>query len=121
MTKNEIAIALRNCRKKMKLTGPVVVQKLHDMGIDLTVKALYNWETARCQPDFQAFMGLCDIYGLDNVMQEFGYGQGREPGMICGALKQELLDKIMLLDEDDCKIVSAYVDGLLTGNTEKAV
>lgn len=121
MTKMEIAHALRNCRKKAKLKGPVVVQELNHMGITLTVKALYNWETARCQPDFQSFMGLCDIYGLDNILQEFGYEKEVKHEIACGVQKQELLDKVMCLNEEDCKIVSAYVDGLLVSNIKKVI
>jgi transcriptional regulator with XRE-family HTH domain len=112
MTKSEIASALRSCRKKVNLSGTKVIEKLKASGVVLSVKALYNWEKGRSQPDFNAFMGLCDIYGIDTILSAFGYDHKETAVSRPQIYQNELIERILLLDENDCKIVSAYIDGL---------
>jgi hypothetical protein len=59
-------------------------------------------------------MSLCDIYGIDNIMSAFGYENKEAVVTRPHTYKDEFLDKIVLLDEIKCKIVLAYIDGLLT-------
>ena len=112
MTKSEIASALRSCRKKVNLSGTKVIEKLRVSGVELSVKALYNWETGRSQPDFKAFMGLCDIYGIDTILSAFGYDSEATIVNHPQTYRDKLIDRILLLDENDCKVASAYIDGL---------
>jgi transcriptional regulator with XRE-family HTH domain len=119
MTKAEIAKSLKSYRQKANLTGTEVMAKLKSKGIVYTVKAIYNWETGRSQPDCNTFMALCGIYGIENIMSAFGYENEEAVGARPRTYKDELLDKIVLLDEINCKIVSAYIDGLLTDKRGK--
>jgi transcriptional regulator with XRE-family HTH domain len=113
MTKSEIAKNLRSYRQKANLTGTEVIAKLKSNGIVFTVKALYNWETGRSQPDCDTFMALCDIYGIENILSAFAY-EKEDRTTHPRTYKDELLDKINQLDEYSGKIVLAYIDGLLT-------
>jgi transcriptional regulator with XRE-family HTH domain len=119
MTKSEIAKTLRIYRQKANLTGTEVIKKLKARGIEFTDKAIYNWETGRSQPDCDTFLSLCDIYGIDNIMSAFEYKSEEAVGTRPRTYKDEVLGKIVLLDEINCKIVSAYIDGLLTDKRGK--
>ncbi|NCB52814.1 MAG: XRE family transcriptional regulator [Clostridia bacterium] len=112
MTKTEISKILRYYRRLSGLTGPEVIYILKEKGVRYSVKALYNWETGRSQPDCDTFIKLCEIYGIENVLHAFGYTPiiTGEKYSLC---KTDLLNKFNQLDDEKCKIVSAYIDGLL--------
>ena len=112
MNKTEIANNLRYYRRQSHLTGPEVIELLKEKGIIFSVKALYNWETGRSQPDCDTFIKLCDIYGIESIITAFGYVPGKSDNKY-KSHKTELLHKAHQLDDEKCKIVSAYIDGLL--------
>lgn len=116
MTKSEIAELLRKYRQRSDMTGNEVIEKLKEKGIAYKVKALYNWEAGRSQPDCDTFIALCDIYGMKDILSVFGYKPGNDAADRQLTCKEELMKKIERLDETTCKIISAYIDGLFTKN-----
>jgi transcriptional regulator with XRE-family HTH domain len=114
-SKEEIAKVLKDYRQKSGLTSKDVTVKLNLKGVTVSPKTLYGWESGHSQPDADTLLLLCDIYGIDDIMFAFGYGKKESRSTLINSTeKSRLLDKVEQLDESSCKVVSAYIDGLLT-------
>jgi transcriptional regulator with XRE-family HTH domain len=114
-SKEEIAKVLKESRQKTGLSAKEVIEKLSLHDIKVSPKTLYGWENGHSQPGADTLLLLCDIYGVDDIMRAFGYGkteirltETKTPE------KVKLLNKVKQLNENNCKVVSAYIDGLLT-------
>lgn len=116
LTKQQIAEILKNLRKRSHFTGVQVAELLKSCGLDYTVKAIYNWETGRSQPDCETFLCLCDIYGVEDVLKTFNNHADVTEGVRLNDCRRSLESKIELLDEQGCCIAAAYIDGLMTDN-----
>ena len=113
-TKDEIAKVLKDYRQKTGLSATEVVKRLSLCDRTISPKTLYGWESGHSQPDADGLLLLCNIYGINDIMRAFGYSTPK----ICDTIttppeRTKLLDKIEWLDENNCKLISAYIDGLL--------
>lgn len=66
MSRKTIANALRKLRIQSGLTANQVGELLGKSG-----KTVNAWENNRGQPDAEALMMLCDIYKVQNILEEF--------------------------------------------------
>jgi transcriptional regulator with XRE-family HTH domain len=114
-SKEEIANVLKKYRHKCGLSTKEVTDRLGQDGIKVSPKTLYGWEIGHSQPDASTLLLLCDIYDIDDIMLAFGYDRKEKlPLEARMPERAKLLDKIEQLEENDCKFVAAYIDGLLT-------
>ena len=114
-SKEEIANVLKKYRHKSGLSTKEVTDRLGHNGIKVSPKTLYGWEIGHSQPDANTLLLLCDIYDIDDIMLAFGYDRSEKlPLEARMPERAKLLEKIEQLDENDCKVISAYIDGLLT-------
>lgn len=65
---------LKSLRTRSNLSAEEVVEKLNRRGIEISVKTLYGYESGVSTPRVNTFIALCDIYQVDDIMSEFGYG-----------------------------------------------
>jgi transcriptional regulator with XRE-family HTH domain len=118
--KEHIARVLKEYRKISGLTSKDVTSIMESKGIKISNKTLYGWESGHSQPDADKLLILCEIYNIKNIMKVFEYDNNRyklnesAPISCDNSEKSNLIKKIDLLDSNSCKIVSAYIDGLLT-------
>jgi transcriptional regulator with XRE-family HTH domain len=114
-SKEEIAKVLKEYRQRTGMSAKKVIEKLSLHDIKVSPKTLYGWESGHSQPDADTLLLLCNIYGIDDIMLAFGYSKTeRQPIDTKTPEKAKLLNKVEQLDENNCKVVSAYIDGLLT-------
>jgi transcriptional regulator with XRE-family HTH domain len=114
-SKEEIANVLKRYRHKSGLSTKEVTDLLGQHNIKISPKTLYGWEIGHSQPDANTLLLLCNIYGIDDIMLAFGYGKkGKLPIDVRMPERAKLLEKTEQLDENDCKFVAAYIDGLMT-------
>ena len=112
-SKEEIAKVLKAYRQETGLSAKKVIEKLSLYDIKVSPKTLYGWESGHSQPSADTLMLLCNIYGIDDIMLAFGYSRTeRQPIDTKKPEKAKLMNKVEQLDENNCKVVSAYVDGL---------
>lgn len=64
---------LRQKREQAGLSPEEVVDELEKRGISISVKTLYGYENGVSTPRVNAFIALCDIYKISDIMVEFGY------------------------------------------------
>lgn len=60
----DIAGLLKKYRKNAKLSVKESITKLSELGINISDKTMYSWESGYRQPDADTFMTLCAIYGI---------------------------------------------------------
>lgn len=66
MSREYIAATLKRLREKSGLTADEVGEKIGKSG-----KTVNAWENGRGQPDADILIELCDIYEVDNILDEF--------------------------------------------------
>lgn len=65
-----IGQTLRNLRNRLGLTAKEVSISLADKGIDASLEAIYAWERGTRRMGADAFLSLCELYGVADVMLE---------------------------------------------------
>lgn len=68
---NNIGNKLKELREQNNLTRKEAVDKLRDIGIDISDKTLYGYESGRNSANADMFLSLCKIYGCKNIMSTF--------------------------------------------------
>jgi transcriptional regulator with XRE-family HTH domain len=113
-TKEEIAKVLREFRQRTGLSAKEITDQLGLQDIKISPKTLYGWESGHSQPNADTLLLLCDIYGFEDIMKAFGYGNAQERQTETKTPeKDELHKEVDQLDENRCKHVSAFIKGLL--------
>ncbi|MBR1693270.1 MAG: helix-turn-helix transcriptional regulator [Lachnospiraceae bacterium] len=94
MKNPEIARVLKENRKKNHYTISDVAEKLKEKNSEVAVKTIYGWESGQTQPDADTLLKLCDIYGISDILEAFGYMQETEkdePSITLTAEEKELI------------------------------
>lgn len=68
---NDIGKKLKELREKNGLTRKDAVDKLSNIGIDISDKTLYGYESGRNSANADMFLALCQIYNCKNIANEF--------------------------------------------------
>lgn len=89
MSRATIASALKRLREKSGLTSNEVGEMLGKSG-----KTVNAWENNRGQPDAEMLIKLCDIYNVENILDEF-----RDPSES---------NEVFATSEKEKKLVTAY-------------
>lgn len=68
---NNIGDTLKKLREETGLKGNEVVERLKGLGIEISVKTLYGYESGRNSTNADMFLALCQIYKCQNIMEVF--------------------------------------------------
>lgn len=68
---NDIGKHLKELREQSNLTRKEAVDKLRALGIDISDKTLYGYESGRNSANADMFLALCKIYKCNNIMETF--------------------------------------------------
>lgn len=92
INKVQIAAFLKSKRKEKNLKGPEVIQKLKQLhNIDISVKTLYGYENGVSHPDVPTFGALCEIYEVENVLDDVKAQPEVAEKKISVTLREEIL------------------------------
>ncbi|MGN8914305.1 helix-turn-helix domain-containing protein [Anaerofustis butyriciformans] len=106
MSKEEISLKLKELRRKNKLTIDEVKHLLEKRNINVAIKTIYGWESGQRLPNPDIFLNLCDIYNVNNILEEFEVGNrkkkvnnnlkmiAREDGISYNSLSKYELNKL---------------------------
>ena len=86
-----IGDTLKKLREENGLTRKEAADKLKHLGIDISDKTLYGYESGRNSANADMFLALCKIYKCNNIMETFS----------------ETADDI-LFTNNECKMVEKY-------------
>ena len=74
MKNDKIAKMLKEKRKLSKLSVNEVSGLLCEHHAPVAAKTIYGWESGHTQPDADTLLFLCRLYGIDDILETFGYG-----------------------------------------------
>ncbi|WP_171020681.1 helix-turn-helix domain-containing protein [Anaerofustis stercorihominis] len=117
MSKKGISLKLKELRRKNKLTIEKVKYLLEKRDINVAIKTIYGWESGQRLPTPDIFLNLCDIYNVNDILEEFEVGKrkkkvndnlkmiAREDGISYNSLSKSELKKLkettVLITEDE--------------------
>lgn len=79
IAKKRIASKLKELRLKTGLSIKDVRELLENREIKVAENTLYGYENSVSTPTVNIFLALCDIYQVNNILSEFGYGEKTIP------------------------------------------
>lgn len=89
---------------------------LTDLGFKASVKTIYSWERDNSQPTPDAFLYMCDRYGITDPLEYFGYGSIPSDA---DAGEDKLVTNYRSLNEEGQFKLVDYSDDLVTGGRYK--
>lgn len=112
--KTSIGEKLNALRCARGISQKKAAELLREEGIYVTNQAVSKWETNLTQPNAEQFLALCRIYGVKDVMTEFGMPSGRSLLNAEGRRKADeyvglLIASGMYRDESDEAVRSARI------------
>lgn len=108
---NTIGSILGTIRKEKGLTRKDVSNKLHEVGIDISDKTLYGYESGRTTANADMFLALCKIYGVKDVFTTFGYDGYNEDGTLSLNMYEiDIIEKYRTLDTHGKEMVDFTLD-----------
>lgn len=112
----DIGSLLKNKRKELKLSVKHVTEELSKYNINISEKTLYGWENNYRQPDADAFLVLCLIYNINDVLSYFSDVNKSEE---FSKPEKELIKKYRLLTEEQKGAVNASINYFVDSNNSK--
>lgn len=104
---NDIGKKLKELREKNGLTRKDAVDRLSNIGIDISDKTLYGYESGRNSANADMFLALCQIYNCKNIANEFS---GLSEDVLFTNAEWELIEKYRNLDPHGQETVSYILD-----------
>ncbi len=115
---NEIGYKLKEIRQQKKMTRKEVAEKLSQMGFDISDKTLYGYEIGRTHANADLFMGLCQIYQIDDILSTFGFNN--EEALVLNDDENELIIEYRKLDSFSQKAIKNTIQEKIEYNRLKA-
>lgn len=103
----DIGSLLKNKRKELKLSVKYVTEELSKYSINISEKTLYGWENNYRQPDADAFLVLCLIYNINDVLSYFSDAARSEE---FSKPEKELIKKYRQLNTDGKERINNMLD-----------
>lgn len=101
-----IGATLGDIRKEKGFTRKDVAEKLSELGIDISDKTLYGYESGRTSANADMFLALCRIYEIDDIFTTFGYDGYNDDGSLRLTQEEiEIIEKHRALDMHGKKMV----------------
>ncbi len=92
---NNIGDTLKRLREENGLKGNEVVERLKNLGIEISVKTLYGYESGRNSTNADMFLALCQIYKCQNIMEAFS---NSDDDVLFTNKEWEMIEKYRKLD-----------------------
>lgn len=109
MKNPNIAQVLKYYRKLNEISVNEVSNILKENNNYAAPKTIYGWESGQTQPDADTLMFLCDLYGIKDILQTFGYQNGNHSKPLLLTAKERRL----VIEYREQKNMQLAVDRLL--------
>lgn len=86
-----ISKVLKFYRKQNKLSVTNVSDLLKSNNLSVAPKTIYGWESGQTQPDADTLLLLCKIYGIENILNTFGYESEKSNPIILTEFEENLI------------------------------
>lgn len=95
---NDIGNKLKALREENNLTRKEAVERLKQLGIDISDKTLYGYESGRNSANADMFLALCQIYNCSDILGEFA---NTKNDVLFTNREWELIEKYRLISHND--------------------
>lgn len=95
----DLSRALRDLRVSHGMTQIELAQKLSELGCAVSAKAPSKWEHGVSEPSVEQFLGLCEVYGIRDVLAVF-CGKAGALSALNEAGKRRVKEYVRLLSAD---------------------
>lgn len=109
---NNIGKQLKELREQNNLTRKEAVDKLRELGIDISDKTLYGYESGRNSANADMFLALCKIYKCNNIMETFS---DTVEDVLFTNIEWNIIEKYRALDD----LGKEYVNTILNWEVER--
>lgn len=117
--KENIGKLLKAKRQHLGLTVKEVVTMLAILGIEVSEKTIYGWESGRRQPDADTFITICKVYNISDMVEYFSQSTNNQPNDFTPT-ESALLENYRLLNEQGQEKASGNIQDLVdTGKYKK--
>lgn len=107
-----IGETLKKCRIKAGKSVKEISDLLISKGFKASEKTIYSWEKNNSQPTPGALLIMCKAYGINDVLETFGYGQKKNSDsetnctdFLVSLDEKEHIKNYRLLDDDGRDLV----------------
>lgn len=107
---------LRQARVNANFTVQEISTLLIEYGVKASKATIYSWENNNSQPTPDAFLYMCDRYGITDPLEYFGYGSIPSES---DAGEDKLVTNYRSLNEEGQFKLVDYSDDLVTGGRYK--
>ena len=105
---------LKEYRQKANLTQPELAEKLN-----MSTRGYISWETGRTQPNIETLIKLADFFHttVDSLIDhDVPYLLDKSS---LSSTQREIVGLLPHLNEDQSRLVVAYINGLLEGEADR--
>ena len=96
MDKKEVGQVLREKRKQSGLKWDAILSALKSKyGIEIARSTIFGYENGHASPTPQVLMALCDLYGIQDLLHEFGVSAQQMP-----TLKSDGIEEIVIFENE---------------------
>lgn len=106
----DIGSVLREYRKKENISVKQVSNFLTSKGFRASEKTIYSWEKGGSQPSPDAFLLLCKLYNISNILDTFGYAKDKKSGFNLSIDETAHIKKYRQLDDYGKTVVDSVID-----------
>lgn len=109
---HSIGETLKKCRIEAGKSVKEISDLLISKGFKASEKTIYSWEKNNSQPTPKALLIMCKAYGINDVLETFGYGQKKNSDseinckdFLVSLNEKEHIENYRLLDDDGRELV----------------
>lgn len=106
----EIGIKLKELRKRNGFSVNEIANKLKEYDCEFSPKTVYGWENGHTQPDADVLIALCDIYNVDDIINEFGTKKRKTRLVNLTEKEEEYIKKIRELQDSRKEMIYGVID-----------
>lgn len=107
----DIGKTLKECRASAKISVKEISDLLTQKGYKASESTIYSWENGNSQPTPGALLTMCKIYGINNVLDTFGYdGYKEDSSLQLNMSEVDMIEKFRSLDPYRQETVSIVLD-----------
>lgn len=106
----QLGTTLKHLRNQSEISVKEVSKFLCNKGHKASVQTIYSWENNNSQPSPDAFLDLCSLYKVHNILDTFGYQSKTGSCLPILSSEETHIKKYRALDEHGKKTVDFILD-----------
>lgn len=106
-----IGNTLKDNRNAVKMSVKQISDILTSKGFKASESTIYSWENGNSHPTPEAFLTMCNAYGINDILTTFGYDGNKEDGIPRLNIKEaDMVEKYRNLDNHGKDIIDTILE-----------